>query len=248
MLSTPVRHSAKKGKNSSRFASLVEGCKSRFFDISCDSNRIRRIKTPYTPQNKHGTWKWTLGKGDSYWKPSFPGSMLIFGGVVFQSHLVRIGVKGPTFTPFESKGGKGFEGVKQKTTENPHVRYDWWNMACRRGMIALPLDFPQQKTINWCRCFSPGGRISPRFPPTKKQSIDLPEDSNSVSWYEFHSCFDELNFHGNVPGAWRLWRVGNGGVCCGCCGWLGWLLDGFWLLFMGRLENFAVPWKPINKK
>ena len=36
----------------------------------------------YTPQNKHGTWKWTLGKGDSYWKPSFPGSMLIFGGVV----------------------------------------------------------------------------------------------------------------------------------------------------------------------
>ena len=23
----------------------------------------------------------TLGKGESYWKPSFPGSMLIFGGV-----------------------------------------------------------------------------------------------------------------------------------------------------------------------
>ena len=37
----------------------------------------------YTPQNKHGTWKWTLGKGDSYWKPSFPGSMLVFWGVVF---------------------------------------------------------------------------------------------------------------------------------------------------------------------
>ncbi len=34
-----------------------------------------------SPQNKHGTWKWTLGKGDSYWKPPFPGSMLIFGGV-----------------------------------------------------------------------------------------------------------------------------------------------------------------------
>ncbi len=40
----------------------------------------------YTPQNKHGTWKWTLGKGDSYWKPSFPGSMLIFGGVLFYFH------------------------------------------------------------------------------------------------------------------------------------------------------------------
>ena len=34
-----------------------------------------------TSQKKHGTWKWTLGKGDFYWKPSFPGSMLIFGGV-----------------------------------------------------------------------------------------------------------------------------------------------------------------------
>ena len=39
------------------------------------------------PQNKHGTWKWTLGKGDSYWKPSFPGSMLIFGGVTKKRYL-----------------------------------------------------------------------------------------------------------------------------------------------------------------
>ena len=36
----------------------------------------------YTTQNKHGTWKCTLGKGDSYWKPSFPGSMLVFEGVI----------------------------------------------------------------------------------------------------------------------------------------------------------------------
>ena len=43
----------------------------------------RGIGWRYTPQNKHGTWKWTLGKGDSYWKPPFPGSMLIFGGVCF---------------------------------------------------------------------------------------------------------------------------------------------------------------------
>ena len=44
----------------------------------------------YTPQNKHGTSKWTLGKGDSYWKPSFSGSMFVLGGVnvgnLFQSH------------------------------------------------------------------------------------------------------------------------------------------------------------------
>ncbi len=44
----------------------------------------------YTPQNKHGTWKWTLGKGDSYWKPSFPGSMLIFGGVPMYTYMVHL--------------------------------------------------------------------------------------------------------------------------------------------------------------
>ena len=40
------------------------------------------IVTP--PQNKHGTWKWTLGKGDSNFRnQSFPGSMLKFGGCIF---------------------------------------------------------------------------------------------------------------------------------------------------------------------
>ncbi len=44
----------------------------------------------YTPQNKHGTWKWTLGKGDSYWKPPFPGSMLIFGGVTILEEIYTL--------------------------------------------------------------------------------------------------------------------------------------------------------------
>ena len=35
----------------------------------------------YTPENQHGTWKWTPRRGDSYEKPSFLGSMLVFGGV-----------------------------------------------------------------------------------------------------------------------------------------------------------------------
>ena len=50
----------------------------------------------YTPQNKHGTWKWTLGKGDSYWKPPFPGSMLIFGGCIWKNQVyttLQLGVK-----------------------------------------------------------------------------------------------------------------------------------------------------------
>ena len=35
----------------------------------------------HPPKQTWFTWKWTLGKGDSYWKPPFPGSMLIFWGV-----------------------------------------------------------------------------------------------------------------------------------------------------------------------
>ena len=35
----------------------------------------------YTPEVKHGTWKLAPGKGDSYWKTSFSGSMLNLGRV-----------------------------------------------------------------------------------------------------------------------------------------------------------------------
>ena len=35
----------------------------------------------YSPEVSHRTWKSAPGKGDSYWKPSFSGSMLNFGGV-----------------------------------------------------------------------------------------------------------------------------------------------------------------------
>ena len=48
-----------------------------------------RLESGCTPPNKHGTWKWTLGKGDSYWKPSFPGSMLYrMMCLIFKSPLV----------------------------------------------------------------------------------------------------------------------------------------------------------------
>ena len=32
--------------------------------------------------NRHSPWKWTPGKRDSYWKPPFPGAMLVLGRVV----------------------------------------------------------------------------------------------------------------------------------------------------------------------
>ena len=51
------------------------------FQQWCHISHLHAVFCSYTPQNKHETWKWSLGKGDSYWKPSFPGSMLIFRGV-----------------------------------------------------------------------------------------------------------------------------------------------------------------------
>ena len=39
----------------------------------------------YTPEIQHGTWKEVPGKGDSFWKPSFSGSMLNFGGSIFHA-------------------------------------------------------------------------------------------------------------------------------------------------------------------
>ena len=58
----------RKASSSNPSASSATGC-------------FRMFQGGYTPQNKHGTWKLTLGKGDSYSKPSFPGSMLVIGGV-----------------------------------------------------------------------------------------------------------------------------------------------------------------------
>ena len=34
------------------------------------------------PRNQHGTWKWSPRRGDSYDKPSFLGSVLVFGAVI----------------------------------------------------------------------------------------------------------------------------------------------------------------------
>ena len=57
----------------------------------------------------------TLGKGDSYWKPSFPGSMLIFGSVkkklttIFVFHRIMF---------FEIQGAKTFTS-RVKPSEIP---------------------------------------------------------------------------------------------------------------------------------
>ncbi len=46
---------------------------------------IPKTLTFFLNQTSMEPEKWTLGKGDSYWKPSFPGSMLIFWGVTWNS-------------------------------------------------------------------------------------------------------------------------------------------------------------------
>ena len=48
------------------------------------------------PWNLTWTWKEVPGKGDSFWKPSFSGSMLNFGGVVSWRSLVGMWAKPET--------------------------------------------------------------------------------------------------------------------------------------------------------
>ena len=47
-------------------------------------------KLLYTPTNWHGTWEYTTGRGKSSSKPSFSGSMLIFGGVIPKPEFMGI--------------------------------------------------------------------------------------------------------------------------------------------------------------
>ncbi len=35
----------------------------------------------YTPENKHGTWKYPFGKGETFTNHQFLGSMFVLGGV-----------------------------------------------------------------------------------------------------------------------------------------------------------------------
>ena len=72
-------HLVKLNQNSRGYSTQVNNMPS--FTIT----RPYLVNMPYLHPLKQTwfTWKWgPLGKGDSYWKPSFPGSMLIFWGVV----------------------------------------------------------------------------------------------------------------------------------------------------------------------
>ena len=65
----------------------VSGCRMEWLEWlpSCRCQLLVKPKVyldRHPPKQTWFTWKWTLGKGDSYWKPSFPGSMLIFWGCI----------------------------------------------------------------------------------------------------------------------------------------------------------------------
>ena len=51
----------------------------------------------YTPENKHGTWKHPLGKGDTSTNHQFLGSMFVLGGV--WNFLLFLGKKNHTKLP-----------------------------------------------------------------------------------------------------------------------------------------------------
>ena len=55
-------------------------------------NKPTFFQDVYTPEIYHGTSKEVPGKGDSFWKPSFSGSMLNFGGVTFVARLFQTSV------------------------------------------------------------------------------------------------------------------------------------------------------------
>ena len=83
------------------------------FKLSLSKNCL--IKKNYTPEILHGTGKELPGKGDSFWKPSFSGSMLNFGGVksfievlrafwiTFQTH------NGPGYNNCPPPGGRNWQ-------------------------------------------------------------------------------------------------------------------------------------------
>ena len=42
---------------------------------------LRDQQGHYTPENKHGTWRYPLGKGETFTNHQFLGSMFVLGGV-----------------------------------------------------------------------------------------------------------------------------------------------------------------------
>ena len=85
------------------------------------------------------TWKWTLGKGDWYWKPSFLGAMLVFFGEVilalFENCWHTI-LEYMDVSPFS----RHFDLVQVSRQCLVHTRHaDDWNKAFRVGRIR-PID------------------------------------------------------------------------------------------------------------
>ena len=81
----------------------------------------------YTPEASHGTWKSSPGQGDSYWKPSFSGSMLNFlgGSLYLQQYPVK----------FQRSFSIPSERKKPKPRLSIEVLYlrHWWveNSPCK---------------------------------------------------------------------------------------------------------------------
>ena len=79
----------------------------------------------YTPPKQTWNLKMDLGKGDSYWKPSFPGSMLNFGCVAF-SFSVMISLPGHNL---------GSPPMRPIQLEFPTRSLQLWNMQPKKGWM-----------------------------------------------------------------------------------------------------------------
>ena len=78
----------------------------------------KSLEIRYRPWNDHIPWTWTSGKGDSYWKPSFLGAILVSGRVNAKKYV-------PLKTPWKTPGI--IQGSSRESIELPSMSsYALW--------------------------------------------------------------------------------------------------------------------------
>ena len=109
--------------------------------VSTTTGLSQRLQLGYTPEVSHGTWKSAPRKGDSFWKPSFSGSMLNFWGVCKKNSLVAKGSGRNKATPTKNRDHFSKKRVIWALLTSSLYRAGWpWSSKCYRGNISINLE------------------------------------------------------------------------------------------------------------
>ena len=116
----------------------------------------------YPLEVEHGTWKWHPGIRDSFWKPSFSGSMLNLGSEL----LHRISWKHPNLdVRFFPEPGHVFtdqeattDGRKDDGLQLHSLKAFWWGLVCPLLQI-----FHSKTARNHWKTFEKGGVFKLQF-------------------------------------------------------------------------------------